>query len=83
MRRLSMTMTCFILVKTDPGSEYAVFKALDGIPQIKEKHGLFGEYDVIAKVQVKTEDELTHLVTDQIRRVKGVAETKTFIGTKL
>lgn len=76
-------MISFILIRTDPGKEYDVFKALDGFPEINEKHGLFGEYDVICKVTVKDERILTDLVSNRIRAVKGVAETKTFIGTKL
>lgn len=76
-------MISFILIRTDPGKEYEVFKALENFPEIKEKHGLFGEFDVICKVDVANEERLTDLVSHKIRAIKGIAETKTFIGTKI
>lgn len=46
---------------------------------IKEIKGVFGRYDFVAIVDVRTTEELGTLVTDTIRNIKGVAETETLV----
>ena len=44
---------------------------------------LFGEYDLIARVQADDEFTLTRVIVEQIRTIKGINETKTLIGAEL
>ena len=47
-----------------------------------ELHPLFGEYDLIAKVEAEDFNALGQLVVDRIRSVSGVIDTKTLTGIK-
>ncbi|MBI4392614.1 MAG: Lrp/AsnC ligand binding domain-containing protein [Euryarchaeota archaeon] len=76
-------MLGYVLVRTAPGKEHDVFKALEKIPQIKEKYGLFGEFDVICKIEANNADDVTEVVVGKIRTIAGVIDTKTFISTSL
>ena len=49
---------------------------------IVELHPLFGEYDLIAKVEAPDFDTLGHVVGTKIRSNEGVVNTKTLTGTK-
>ena len=72
----------FILISTAPAKEHEVYNELLKVPEIVELHPLFGEYDLIAKVESKDFDTLGHIVVDRIRSIEGVADTKTLTGTK-
>ncbi len=70
----------FVLITTAPGKEHEVYIALQGIKEIVEMHGLFGDYDIIAKIDSSDFDSLGRIVVDRIRGVPGVADTKTLPG---
>ena len=44
---------------------------------------LFGEYDLLARVQADDEFLLTRCIVEDIRPMKGIADTKTLIGAEL
>ena len=44
---------------------------------------LFGEYDLIARVQADEEFALTRCIVEEIRQLPGIRETKTLIGAEL
>jgi uncharacterized protein with GYD domain len=44
---------------------------------------LFGEYDIIARVQADEEFALTRCIVEDIRSLSGIADTKTLIGAEL
>lgn len=72
----------FVLISAAPGQEQAVYKALQGVAEISELHPLFGEYDLIAKLEAPDIEALGHLVVSKIRSVDGIVDTKTLTGTK-
>lgn len=72
----------FILISTAPAKEHEVYNALLKVSEITELHPLFGEYDLIAKVESKDFDTLGEIVVNKIRTIDGVADTKTLTGTK-
>ncbi|HDM25216.1 MAG: Lrp/AsnC ligand binding domain-containing protein [Thermoplasmata archaeon] len=72
----------FVLVSAAPAHEHEVYNALLKIPEIVELHPLFGEYDLIAKIEAPDFDTLGNIVVNKIRSIKGVVDTKTLTGTK-
>ncbi|MCD6170979.1 MAG: Lrp/AsnC ligand binding domain-containing protein [Thermoplasmata archaeon] len=72
----------FVLISTAPAKEHQVYNELLKIKEIVELHPLFGEYDLIAKIEAKDLDELGKIVVEKIREIEGVADTKTLTGTK-
>ncbi|MDH7506856.1 MAG: Lrp/AsnC ligand binding domain-containing protein [Candidatus Thermoplasmatota archaeon] len=72
----------FVLISEAPAREYEVYNKLSKVPEIIELHPLFGEYDLIAKVQADDFEKLGKIVVDKIRSIEGVIDTKTLTGTK-
>ena len=72
----------FVLIKAAPTYEYDVFTELSNISEIVELHSLFGEYDLIAKIEANDYEKLGEIVINKIRAVEGVLITKTLTGTK-
>ena len=75
--------TGFVLITTKPGLEQNVRDALDSVEHVTSRWMLFGEYDLIARVQADDEFTLTRVTVEQIRTIKGINETKTLIGAEL
>jgi DNA-binding Lrp family transcriptional regulator len=59
-----------------------VYNKLSKVPQIIELHPLFGEYDLIAKIEADDFESLGDIVVNKIRTIEGVIDTKTLTGTK-
>jgi DNA-binding Lrp family transcriptional regulator len=72
----------FVLISTAPSKETDVFNQLKSIDNIVEVHPLFGEYDLIAKIDAKDFNTLGQIVVDKIRTISGVIDTKTLTGIK-
>jgi DNA-binding Lrp family transcriptional regulator len=72
----------FVLISTAPAKEHDVYNELLKIPEIVELHPLFGEYDLIAKIEAEDFNKMGEIVVDQIRTIKGVIDTKTLTGIK-
>jgi DNA-binding Lrp family transcriptional regulator len=72
----------FVLISTAPAREHDVYNALQNVGEIVELHPLFGEYDLIAKVEAEDFNVLGQVVVDRIRSIPGVIDTKTLTGIK-
>jgi DNA-binding Lrp family transcriptional regulator len=72
----------FVLINVLPGSEKKVFDMLIKWDEIEELHPLFGDYDLIAKVQSPDYETLSDIVVNKIRSIKGITGTKTLTGAK-
>ncbi|MDP6234846.1 MAG: Lrp/AsnC ligand binding domain-containing protein [Candidatus Poseidoniaceae archaeon] len=73
----------FVLITTKPGFESKVRKSLDDIKFVTDRWMLFGEYDLIARVQADDEFDLTRCIVEEIRVLDGIDDTKTLIGAEL
>ena len=72
----------FVLINTAPALEHEVYNNLSNIPQILELYPLFGEYDLITKIEAEDFNKLGEIVIDKIRSIKGVLDTKTLTGAR-
>lgn len=72
----------FVLINTETGKDREVYDHLLKVGEITELMPLFGEFDLIAKIEATAFDELAKVVAERIRSVSGVTETKTLTGTK-
>ena len=73
----------FVLINTTHALEHEVqvYNKLLKVPQIIELHPLFGEYDLIAKIEAEDFDKIGGIVINEIRSIKGVIDTKTSTGS--
>ena len=72
--------TAFVLVNCDLGSEEAVLGELKHLDSVKEVHGTFGAYDMIAKVENVDRDKVQDTITWNIRKIPHVRSTLTLVG---
>ncbi|MFL2950329.1 MAG: Lrp/AsnC ligand binding domain-containing protein [Candidatus Thalassarchaeaceae archaeon] len=73
----------FVLITTVPGDEESVRTALDSIEHVTDRWMLFGEFDILARVQADDEFTLTRCIVEEIRPLTGIQDTKTMIGAEL
>ena len=80
-KALGYTTTAFVGVFLDSSSMYAsAIKKLTEIPEIVESHYTTGNYAIFIKVLCKNNEDLMHLLNQDIQKIKGVARTETFIS---
>jgi DNA-binding Lrp family transcriptional regulator len=72
----------FALISISPLHEKTVYEKLKQIPEIIEVHPLFGEFDILVKIEAHDIDSIGSIVINKIRSVQGIVDTKTLIGTK-
>jgi DNA-binding Lrp family transcriptional regulator len=73
----------FVLMHIAPLHEYEVFNKLSKLNEVIEVHPLFGEYDLIAKIQAEDYESIGEIVIHKIKTIEGITDTKTLTGLKL
>ena len=73
----------FVLMHVSPLHEYEVFNKLSKLPEVREVHPLFGEYDLIAKIEAEDYESIGEIIIHKIKTIDGIADTKTLTGIKL
>lgn len=71
--------TAFVMINTEIGSESEVLEELKAIPEIKETYLVYGVYDIIARIETETMQELKDTMSLKIRRLDKVRSTLTMI----
>ncbi len=72
----------FVLIIAAPAHKHDLYHKLTKVSEIIELHPLFGEYDLIAKIEAEDFEKLGNIVVNKIRSIEGVIDTKTLTGTK-
>jgi DNA-binding Lrp family transcriptional regulator len=72
----------FILVNVKPGSEGKVEEKLSKMEEVLEIYELFGEWDILIKVNVAGTKGLSNFVTKNLRRIKDVKLSSTLIVSR-
>jgi DNA-binding Lrp family transcriptional regulator len=70
----------FVLINVELDGGKEVIEALKAIEEVKEAYPLYGVYDVIARVESETEQELKKIISNDIRRLNKVRSTMTMIA---
>lgn len=67
----------YVLMNCNLGSEKEVISSLKKVEGVKEAHGTLGLYDVIAQIELDTEEKIQQTVTRTIRRMPKIHSTMT------
>ena len=70
----------YILINCEIGSEEDVITALKNIDSIKEVHGTFCSYDILAKIESPQVEDLRETITWKIRKIDKIRSTLTLMG---
>ena len=82
LEMLHLMPEAFVLFKTEPTHEREVYLSLSGHEGVAEVHALYGEFDLLVRISSPTSKELSHLLMESFRRIKGVKETQTLIAVE-
>ena len=72
-----MVVQAYILIQTEVGRAADVARAIAEIAGVTLAEDVTGPYDVIARVEAPSVDELGQLVIARIQDVKGITRTLT------
>ena len=70
----------YVLVTCESGSEDYVASSLRSTESVKMATGVFGTYDILSRLEAKTEDSLRDIVTKKIRKIPRIRATYTLIA---
>jgi len=65
----------FVLISCDLGKEEVTLIALRTMNQIKEDHGTWGSYDIVAEVNSDDAESLHEIITWKIRKLPSIRAT--------
>ena len=68
---------CYVLLNVELGADKKVFNEVRKVSNVKECHQLYGDYDMIIKLEGDSMAKLKKIVTCKIRRIDGVRSTQT------
>jgi DNA-binding Lrp family transcriptional regulator len=74
---LPVVVQAYILIQTEVGKASTVAEAIAGIQGVALAEDVTGPYDVIARVEAPSVDELGKLVIAKIQDVPGITRTLT------
>lgn len=75
-------VTAYILLIVKPGEESAVADKLRNMKEVKDVSVVYGEYDIIAKVEGKDMQGLQNFLIKHIRALDQIERTSTMISLK-
>ncbi|ASJ02271.1 AsnC family transcriptional regulator [Thermococcus profundus] len=74
-------MEAIILVVARPGTEERVHEKLKDHPSVKEVYRVYGEYDLILRVEVDGIEELDKFHDEVLRKIREIELTETLIAS--
>jgi len=78
-------MRAYVLINTgnfDTEANAEIVKELLRVSGVQEAYSVFGVYDIIAKVEAETQDEISKIATGHIRNVNGIKMVLTLLPTE-
>ena len=72
-----MVVSAYILIQTEVGKAADVAEAVGGIPGVITAEDVTGPYDVIARAEAETMDDLGRMVVSRVQMIEGITRTLT------
>jgi len=73
-------VTAFVLVNARRDRIPETAQALNKLDGVAEVYSVAGEYDLVAVIRVKVNEQLAELVTDHMLKLDGIERTHTLIA---
>lgn len=79
--KLGNKTIAYVLIRSHPGTDFeAMYDKLTKHPAVKDAAALAGQFDLMLKILVKDNDELTDFLFTHVRTTPSVAQTETLIA---
>ncbi len=76
--RLAVAMA-YVLINAETGCCGEVIEALRRLPEVKEAYAVQGVYDIVARIEAQTMEEIKNALSWKIRRLERVRSARTTI----
>jgi DNA-binding Lrp family transcriptional regulator len=78
LREREAMRAIFVMIKCEMGQAYRVAREMaDTIPQLSEMHSISGQYDLLGKFYLETDEDIGLFVVERIQSVPGIKDTYT------
>ena len=78
-----MTSLAGILISCEPGRERDVYLQLLDMPVVSEVSVVYGELDLVARIDFESEREMSKTLIEEMRHVEGIRKTETLIAVEV
>jgi DNA-binding Lrp family transcriptional regulator len=78
-----MTSLAWILISCEPGRERDVYLQLLDIPVVSEVSIVYGELDLVARIDFESEKQMSKTLIEDMRHVEGIRKTETLIAVEV
>jgi len=78
-----MTSLAWILISCEPGRERDVYLQLLDIPSVSEVSVVYGELDLVARIDFESEKEMSKTLIEDMRHIEGIRKTETLIAVEV
>ena len=75
-------VVAYVLLIVKPGEESNVAEKLKAVKEIKDVSVVYGEYDIIAKIEMENMEGLQNFLIKEIRAMDEIERTSTMISLK-
>jgi DNA-binding Lrp family transcriptional regulator len=72
-----MAVSAYILIQTEVGKAASVAQAVGAIDGVVSSEDVTGPYDVIARSEAETVDDLGKMVVSKVQMIDGITRTLT------
>lgn len=72
-----MSVSAYVLIQTEVGKSAQVAGLVAGIDGVVSSEGVMGPYDVIARAETESDDDMARLVVGRIQLMDGITRTLT------
>ncbi len=72
-----MSVSAYVLIQTEVGKAADVARQVSAIDGVVQAEDVTGPYDVIARAESPSVDELGKLVVSRVQRIEGITRTVT------
>ncbi len=69
----------FLMIKTELGKTYDVANKIAELEIASEIYSIAGEYDLLVKIYLDQEKDISRYMSDMVQKVSGIRETNTII----
>lgn len=76
-------VVAYSLIKAESGMDHLVFDLVKDKKEVMEVALTYGAYDLIAKIEVNSPEELDAFIFDVLRKIPEVKETTTIITSRI
>lgn len=71
--------TAYVMINCEMGSESSIIEKVKPIEGVEEVVGVFGNYDVLVKIQSPDIDAISQIIVESIRRLDKIRCTTTLM----